>query len=153
MKNTSAIFSYCYSMNGQGSEEIAKHLIRISIWIPPMIKQHTVNFLDISVEDVQNVAVLSRQITCSAATYEREPFDISTLWCICTWEKLSYCDRDCDSFVRFNLCDIILWSLPSRICHSHLSLLISYWVHEKNLMSAFRWLAQKKWDRYLLSLE
>ena len=33
---------------------------------------------------------------------------------------------------------IILWSLPSKICQSYLCLMISHWVHEKILMSAFR---------------
>ena len=45
---------------------------------------------------------------------------------------------------RFKLCDIIIWSLPARMYQSCLSLLISHWVHEKILMSAFRWLTWKK---------
>ena len=43
------------------------------------------------------------------------------------------------------LCGVILWSLPAKMCQSHLSLLISHKVHERILMSAFRWLVQKKW--------
>ena len=52
---------------------------------------------------------------------------------------------------RFKLCDIILWSLPAKMCQSHLLLLISHCVFEKILMSSFCWLAQKKWYRKPLS--
>ena len=46
--------------------------------------------------------------------------------------------------VQFNLSDLILWSLPAKINQSHLSSLISRWVHEKTLTSPYHWLAHKK---------
>ena len=35
--------------------------------------------------------------------------------------------------------------LPAKMCQSRLSLLISHWFFDRILMSAFPWLAQKKW--------
>ena len=32
-----------------------------------------------------------------------------------------------------------------QMCQSRLSFLISHWIHEMILMSAFRWLDQKEW--------
>ena len=45
---------------------------------------------------------------------------------------------------------MILWSLPAKICQSHLSLVNSHWVLERILTSAFHWLAEKKWYEKLL---
>ena len=43
----------------------------------------------------------------------------------------------------FKLSDVIRWSISAKMSQSHLSLLISHWLHERILMSASRWLAQK----------
>ena len=56
------------------------------------------------------------------------------------WLKMKW-----NSSCRFKLRNAILLSLPDKMCQSRRSLLKSYWVHEKILMSAFRWLGQKKW--------
>ena len=47
--------------------------------------------------------------------------------------------------IRFKLWPTILSLLPSKMCQSRLSWLIAHWVHEKILVSAFCWLAQKNW--------
>ena len=45
---------------------------------------------------------------------------------------------------RFRQSLTSLSSLPTKMNQSHLLTLKSYWLHEKNLMPAFCWLAQKK---------
>ena len=47
--------------------------------------------------------------------------------------------------VRFRQFRTIFSSLSTKMNQSHLLTLKSYWFHEKNLMLAFCWLAQKKW--------
>ena len=36
----------------------------------------------------------------------------------------------------------------AKCANKGLSLVISYWIHEKILMSTFRWLTQKKWYEF-----
>ena len=47
----------------------------------------------------------------------------------------------------------ILFSLPTKICQSHLFTRKSYSVHEYNLMLFFCWLAQKIWSDFFISKE
>ena len=63
---------------------------------------------------------------------------------MCVFWETTFCEP-MSSTSRFKFCHTILSSLSTEMGQSCLSLPIAHWVHERILMSTFRWLAPKKW--------